>query len=61
MANQAEEPYQYSLITDIDGIRLIVLQPSPDEAARVQCSLIHTTLRRAREEIHEHYAFFTLF
>jgi hypothetical protein len=55
MSTPTRPPYQYLPITDHNGIRLIVLQPSPDKAAPVHCSILHTTLRQAREEIYEHY------
>ncbi|PMD30282.1 HET-domain-containing protein [Hyaloscypha variabilis F] len=55
MATPHQEPYEYIPITEPDGIRLIVLQPSSERAAAVHCSIIHTTLRHAREEIFEHY------
>ncbi|KAN0113315.1 HET domain containing protein [Hyaloscypha variabilis] len=55
MAISHQEPYEHIPITEPDGIRLIVLQPSSERAAAVHCSIIHTTLRRAREEIFEHY------
>ncbi|KAE9375132.1 HET-domain-containing protein [Stipitochalara longipes BDJ] len=55
MATLTQEPYEYLSITDSDGIRLIVLQPSPDKAVPVHCSIIHTTLCRAQEDIYEHY------
>jgi hypothetical protein len=45
MANSTQKPYQYFPITGGDCIRLIVLHPSPDEAAGVECEIIHTTLR----------------
>jgi hypothetical protein len=55
MATPIQDPYQYLPITGHEGIRLIVLQPSPDKAAPVQCSISHTTLRQARDDIYEHY------
>lgn len=48
-------PYHYLPITDHDGIRLVVLHPSPDKAAAVQCQIIHTTLRQAQQDIYDHY------
>ncbi|KAE9366245.1 hypothetical protein N431DRAFT_517371, partial [Stipitochalara longipes BDJ] len=55
MALSNEEPYEYLPITNHDGIRLIVLHPSPDKAAIVQCEIIHTTLQQARVNIYDHY------
>jgi hypothetical protein len=55
MAIPNHEPYQYLPITDHDGIRLIVLQPSADKAATVQCEILHVTLRQAQDEICDHY------
>jgi hypothetical protein len=37
------------LLTDHDGIRLIVLHPSRDKAATVQCKIIHTAPRLAQD------------
>jgi hypothetical protein len=55
MAIPNHEPYQYFPITDHDGIRLIVLQPSADKATTVQCEILHVTLRQAQDEICDHY------
>ena len=55
MAVAVPESYQYLPITDHDGIRLIILQPSPDEAAAIQCEVIHNTLQQARLDIYDHY------
>jgi hypothetical protein len=55
MASSTRQPYKYLPITDNNGIRLIALQPWPDKAAPVHCSMIHTTLRQARDDIYEHY------
>jgi hypothetical protein len=55
MAIPNHEPYRYLPITDHDGIRLIVLQPSADKAATVQCEILHVTLRQAQDEICDHY------
>jgi hypothetical protein len=55
MAVTVREPYQYLPITDHDGIRLIALQPSPDEAAVIECEIIHTTLGQARVDIYDNY------
>jgi hypothetical protein len=55
MAIPNRKPYRYLPITDHDGIRLIVLQPSVDKAATVQCEILHVTLRQAQDEICDHY------
>jgi hypothetical protein len=49
------EFYKYSSLTKDDSIRLIVLQPSEELAAGVQCSLIHTTLTECDDDISDHY------
>jgi hypothetical protein len=38
------QEFEYKPLTEPDSIRLIVLKPSLDQYARVQCNLIHTTL-----------------
>jgi hypothetical protein len=55
MAIPNHEPYQYLPITDHDGLRLVVLQPSADKAATVQCEILHVSLRQAQDEICDHY------
>jgi hypothetical protein len=49
------EFYKYSSLTKDDSIRLIVLQPSEELAAGVQCSLIHTSLTECDDDISDHY------
>lgn len=55
MATLMEETYKYRPLTKSDSIRLIALQPSLDHTAIIECYIIHTTLREARGEIHDHY------
>jgi hypothetical protein len=52
---ECNEYYQYRPLVEPGTIRLIELHPSEDEAAIVQCRLVHTTLRQAQEEIVGHY------
>jgi len=47
--------YQYSRITSQGTIRLILLQPSPDLGAAVECSLIEVSLEDCDHDITEHY------
>ncbi|PMD12932.1 hypothetical protein NA56DRAFT_450118 [Hyaloscypha hepaticicola] len=55
MAIPDQKPYKYLPIVEPDGIRLIVLKTSTDKATPVHCSIVHTALRHAREEIYKHY------
>lgn len=55
MSSPTSGTYEYLPITDSDGIRLINLHPSKDKAATVQCTIIHKTLKKATEEIYDHY------
>jgi hypothetical protein len=47
--------YEYAKITAEDIIRLILLQPSKDLEAGIQCSLICVTLDECDKDIAEHY------
>lgn len=50
-----EEVYKFSKISDPRTIRLILLQPSQDLEAQVQCSLIEVTLGELENDIVDHY------
>ena len=52
---ESPQPYQYRPIVENDGIRLLDLEPNPDLEARIECSLIHTTLHEYDQDIINHY------
>ena len=41
-------------ITELDGIRLLILHPAL-RADRMRCSIVHTTLSRCNHEIIDYY------
>ncbi|PMD32954.1 HET-domain-containing protein, partial [Hyaloscypha variabilis F] len=47
--------YEYEKIGAEDTIRLILLQPSVDLEASIQCSLIRVTLEQCDKDVVEHY------
>jgi hypothetical protein len=51
----SETIYKYEIITAEDTIRLILLQPSADLEAGIQCSLISLTLEQCDKDLVEHY------
>jgi hypothetical protein len=51
----SDKVYRYEKISAEDTIRLIVLQPSRDLEARVQCAVICITLDECDKDIVEHY------
>ncbi|KAH9221859.1 heterokaryon incompatibility protein-domain-containing protein [Leptodontidium sp. 2 PMI_412] len=51
----ASDKYEYQTIADSDTIRLILLQPSQEPSAPLQCSVIHTTLSERAHDIIEGY------
>lgn len=48
-------PYQYQPLLEDDAIRLLVLQPSEDLEAKVECSLVHTKLSECADDVVDHY------
>ncbi|PMD47938.1 HET-domain-containing protein [Hyaloscypha variabilis F] len=48
-------PFQYERLLEHDSIRLLVLEPSVEHSATIQCSLIHTTLDACKNDIIDHY------
>ncbi|KAF2815181.1 uncharacterized protein BDZ99DRAFT_459116 [Mytilinidion resinicola] len=52
---RSQQPYHYSRLEGADAIRLVVIQPSTDLAAPVQCSLLHASLVECEDDIVDHY------
>lgn len=51
----AKDVYKHEPLTENDSIRLIELHPSSDTTAVLQCTLVHTTLRKCNSETVDHY------
>ncbi|PMD13390.1 HET-domain-containing protein, partial [Hyaloscypha hepaticicola] len=47
--------YEYRPLKDLGAIRLIELQPSTDQNARLECTLLHTTFAELSDEVVYHY------
>ncbi|KAF8860673.1 hypothetical protein BDZ45DRAFT_800611 [Acephala macrosclerotiorum] len=47
--------YQHSPLTEPDGLRIIVLHPSPSITSPITCDLIHSTLHHYDDSIIDHY------
>jgi hypothetical protein len=47
--------YKYEPLLEAHAIRVLVLKPSKDLSARVECYLIHTTLRKYEHELTDYY------
>lgn len=47
--------FQYRPLLNDDGIRLIELEPNPDLNAKIECSLIHTTLNEYDHDLINHH------
>jgi hypothetical protein len=50
-----EKKYEYRPLKEPGAIRLIELQPSTDQNARLECTLLHTTFGELSDEVVYHY------
>jgi hypothetical protein len=54
-----ENKYEYRPLKEPGAIRLIELQPSTDQNARLECTLLHTTFGELSDEFIYHYCAFS--
>ncbi|KAH7382773.1 heterokaryon incompatibility protein-domain-containing protein [Cadophora sp. MPI-SDFR-AT-0126] len=48
-------PFRYEPLSSHDSIRLLLLSPSRDNSAEIQCDLIQSTLRACKEDLIDQY------
>ncbi|PVH88068.1 hypothetical protein DL98DRAFT_226057 [Cadophora sp. DSE1049] len=48
-------PFRYEPLLGHDSIRLLLLSPSRDDSAEIQCNLTQSTLRDCKEDLIDQY------